>query len=57
MIILASQSPRRQELLKYITTEFEIRVSDVDEALPDGISPSDAVLYLSNIKAQPFANL
>ena len=56
MIILASQSPRRQELLKYITTEFEIRVSDVDEALPDGISPSDAVLYLSNIKAQPFAN-
>ena len=56
MIILASQSPRRQELLKYITTEFEIRVSEVDEALPDGISPSDAVLYLSNIKAQPFAN-
>ena len=56
MIILASQSPRRQELLKYITTEFEIKVSDVDEALPDGISPIDAVLYLSNIKAQPFAN-
>ena len=56
MIILASQSPRRRELMKYITNDFEIKVSDVDETLPDGISPSDAVLYLSAIKARPFAN-
>ncbi|MBE6719358.1 MAG: septum formation inhibitor Maf [Ruminococcaceae bacterium] len=55
MIILASQSPRRRELLKYITNDFEVRVSDVDETLPDGISPSEAVVYLSGIKAQPFA--
>lgn len=56
MLILASQSPRRQELLKYITTEFEVKVSDVDESLPEGISPKDAVLYLSRIKAEPFKN-
>lgn len=56
MIILASKSPRRQELLKYITEEFEIKTADVDEALPDGISPSDAVCYLAEIKAQPFKN-
>ena len=56
MLILASQSPRRRELLRYITDEFEIKVSDVDETLPEGISPAEAVLYLSRIKAQPFAS-
>lgn len=56
MIILASQSPRRQELLKYITNDFKIKTADVDEALPNGITPSDAVLYLSKIKAEPFKN-
>lgn len=56
MIILASQSPRRQELLKLITNDFEIKVSNVDETLPSGISPKNAVLYLSKIKAEPFKN-
>ena len=56
MIILASQSPRRQELLKLITDDFEVKVSNVDETLPDGITPKEAVMYLSKIKAQPFAD-
>jgi septum formation protein len=56
MIILASQSPRRRELIKYITTDFVAKSSDVDETLPNEISPSDAVLYLSKIKAEPFKN-
>lgn len=55
MLILASKSPRRQELLKLITDDFEIRTADVDETLPQGINPADAVLYLSAIKARPFA--
>lgn len=54
MIILASKSPRRQELLKYITEEFKVKSAEVDEALPNGISPSEAVCYLSRIKAEPF---
>lgn len=54
-MILASKSPRRQELLKLITTDFEIKTADVDETLPQGIEPADAVLYLSAIKARPFA--
>jgi len=53
-MILASQSPRRRELMKYITEAFTVKVSDVDETLPEGISPSDAVLRLSKIKALPF---
>ena len=55
MMILASQSPRRRELLKYITDDFAVKVSDVDETLPNGASPSAAVVYLSQIKARPFA--
>lgn len=56
MIILASQSPRRQELLKLITSDFEIKVSNVDETLPNKIMPKEAVMYLSKIKAEPFAD-
>lgn len=54
MLVLASQSPRRRELLKYITEDFVTRVSDVDESLPCGISPKQAVEHLSFIKAEPF---
>lgn len=54
MLILASKSPRRKELLSLITNDFEIKSADVDETLPNGISPKDAVEYLSKIKAQPF---
>lgn len=56
MLILASKSPRRRELLSLITKDFEIKTADVDEALPDGISPDKAVEYLSKIKAEPFRN-
>ena len=56
MIILASQSPRRQELMKYITNDFEVKVGEVDETLPKKMSPSQAVMYLSQIKAEPFRN-
>lgn len=56
MIILASKSPRRKELLSLITTEFEVKTADVDETLPDGIMPEEAVQYLSKIKAEPFKN-
>lgn len=56
MIILASQSPRRRELLKYITNDFEVKTANVDETLEEGISPDKAVEYLSKIKAKPFKN-
>lgn len=52
MLVLASKSPRRKELLSLITTDFVIKSAEVDEALPKGISPENAVLYLSKIKAR-----
>ena len=53
MIILASKSPRRKELLSLCGFEFEIIPTDVDETLPEGITPPEAVEYLSKIKAEP----
>ena len=56
MLILASKSPRRKELLSLITKDFIIKSADVDETLPKNIPPDEAVLYLSEIKAIPFRN-
>lgn len=49
-IILASQSPRRKELIALITENVEIRPVPCDETLPEGIGARDAVEYLSKIK-------
>ena len=35
-IILASQSPRRKELMEAITKNFEVIVSNTDEKLEEG---------------------
>lgn len=56
MLILASNSPRRKELLSLITTDFIVRAADVDETLPDGISAEKAVVYLSELKAKAVFN-
>ena len=50
MIILASNSPRRKELLKQILPEFKIIPSNIDEKIPDTILPMDAAVYLSTQK-------
>lgn len=42
MIILASNSPRRRELLAHITRDFTVQGTDVDESLPAGIAPAAA---------------
>ena len=56
MLILASNSPRRKELLSLITTDFTVRSADVDETLPEGISPENAVVCLSELKAKAVYN-
>lgn len=49
--ILASASPRRQELLRYITPEFEVMPADVDETLPEGIPAEESAEFLAVRKA------
>ena len=50
-MILASQSPRRRELLSLITDNFRIIPAKGEETLPEKISPENAVLSLSEQKA------
>ena len=57
-IVLASGSPRRQELLRRIgVTEFDIRVPDTEETYPAGLSPQETVAYISREKSQAAAAL
>ena len=51
-IILASQSPRRRELLETITKDFEIIVSNADETLEVGMDVEEQVENLAYTKAK-----
>ena len=54
-IILASQSPRRQQLLSELGLPFEVRVNgEVDETYPQSIMPEDIPVYLAAKKSQAF---
>ncbi len=57
-IVLASASPRRQELLRRIGIEdFDIRVPEVEEAFPQGLTPPEVVAHISREKADAVAAL
>jgi septum formation protein len=51
-LILASQSPRRRELLLQLGYEFTVQVSDIDETVKKDETPHDYVLRLAKQKAQ-----
>ena len=50
-LILASQSPRRKELLGLLGIPFTIQVSQVDETMEQGKSPAQQVAEVSRRKA------
>lgn len=50
MMILASASPRRRELLKQVTNDFRIIVSDIDEERSYVLPPLEAVLDIAKRK-------
>ena len=51
-MILASQSPRRRELLAFISPDFRVIPAVGEENIPDGAAPEQAVLALSRQKAE-----
>lgn len=53
-IILASKSPRRQELLKLMDIDFRVVLKEVDESYPDELSPAEIALYIATQKAEAF---
>lgn len=56
MIILASRSPRRRELLSKVTCLFKVVASDAEE-ITDKIRPSAMVRQLASLKARAVAAL
>ncbi len=50
-IILASQSPRRRELLGLFRLPFIVRVADIDETMDPSKAPFDEVARVSRAKA------
>lgn len=55
-IILASQSPRRAEILNSVGWPFEKCVPDIDESINDGESPEEYVSRLAIEKARAVAS-
>lgn len=56
-ILLASQSPRRKELLSGLGFDFEVVKIDCEEILPENIEAKNAAAYLSELKANAFRKL
>ncbi len=51
-IILASQSPRRSQLLKEAGFDFEIKVKEIAEDYPDDLPADEVAEYLANKKGE-----
>src|SRR5205085_7496134 len=50
-IILASQSPRRKQLLEWAEVPFEILVQETDESYPTNLSVEDIAVHIARNKA------
>lgn len=51
-IILASQSPRRKQLLEWAEVNFDIMVADTDETFPGHLQPADVAVHIAREKAK-----
>ncbi len=56
-LLLASQSPRRKELLASLGFEFEVVKIDCEEIVPEHIKVGESAAYLSELKADSFRKL
>jgi septum formation protein len=54
-LVLASQSPRRRELLHRLGLTFEVDPSHVEEIVPEGTAPAEVVEALARQKAEAVA--
>ncbi|MCC8112643.1 MAG: Maf family nucleotide pyrophosphatase [Bacteroidales bacterium] len=54
-LLLASNSPRRRELLKLIDPDYQVaEMHDVDESYPADLAPEKVPEYLSRLKAEAY---
>ncbi|MDR3250979.1 MAG: Maf-like protein [Tannerella sp.] len=55
-IVLASNSPRRRELLKGLDIDFEIRlIGDIDESYPADTPPAEVPGFIAGLKADAYS--
>jgi len=53
--ILASQSPRRKQLLQWAELDFEVLVHPTDESYPKGLTPQEIAVFIATEKANAVA--
>lgn len=56
-IILASRSPRRQNLMRELQIPFETMVRDCDENFPPDMDPMEVPAYLANKKSEVYTDI
>lgn len=52
--ILASKSPRRNQLFKSLGIEFKIIIKEVEEKYPNTLTKEEIPVFLAELKAKPF---
>ena len=50
-IVLASQSPRRKQLLEWAEVDFDIIIKETDETYPPGLTPAAVAAHIARNKA------
>jgi septum formation protein len=55
-MILASRSPRRQQLLQETGLKFDVIIKDYDETWPDGLNGEEIARFVAHGKALSFIN-
>ena len=53
-LVLASNSPRRKQLLKETGFDFEVQVLPTDETYPEDLTPDEVAGHISHQKAEMF---
>ncbi|MEO1449556.1 MAG: Maf family nucleotide pyrophosphatase [Bacteroidota bacterium] len=56
-ILLASNSPRRQEIMRNAGFEFEVKVRNVEEYIPEDMHPRAVAVMISENKAKAYDDL
>lgn len=54
--LLASKSPRRQQLLQSLGIEFQVIVKEVEENYPAHLLNEEIPVFLAELKAEPYLN-
>lgn len=56
-LILASKSPRRQQLLADLGLNFTVQSMDIPEIFPEGLGMTEVPVYLAELKAEAFRSI